>query len=293
MSPPILLCLIGLPASGKSHLATKLVHFLQHEKKLVPSTIIDIDNIRREMVTGPFCPAEEKEVIHEKFHRIEKMLSSHSLVIVDDVHYLASMRHDCLEIALKNNALYCSLYIKTPLSQCLQWNAARGYPIPDSVIQRMADEFDPPGNKYAWDRPRWIYSPSKENLDHFLTVMIPELVQLSTTQKSHIGSSTFPSFSKNQSDLLPYDNPQISLEQTFERESRELFGQIIRKEFPEDIIQSIQHQLLLHSSPIDNSSTFPVKLLIARRQKFKQWLMEQKIAKVSLDNFLAFLNQQL
>lgn len=64
------------------------------------------------------------------------------------------MRHECLQLARKNQAAYIQLYVACPVEVAFRRNASRSKDrrVPEAVMRRMARVFevpDPP--KHAWE----------------------------------------------------------------------------------------------------------------------------------------------
>ncbi len=147
-----LVILTGLPASGKSTFATILKRQILKAFPDTPSYIIDIDDIREEIMPNTFIPGEEYKVRKKFLDLIKVLLNKGSIVIADDLNYYSSMRHELKTIASDLNLPYFLVYISTPLEKCLDWNQKRINPIPPEVIKIIHKKFDY-FEKYAWDSP--------------------------------------------------------------------------------------------------------------------------------------------
>ena len=132
----VLILLIGLPASGKSVLAENLKNELRNKHGLNSVHIIDTDFIRISLFGADFCHTNEKFAVEEKNNEVIKKLKPGNIVIVDDLHYLTSMRHRFYELCKNNGALYIPIYLSSPISQCKKWNKLRGLPVPQNVTYK-------------------------------------------------------------------------------------------------------------------------------------------------------------
>lgn len=148
-----LIVLMGLPSSGKSTIAAHLV------KQIAPVTgiktvTIGTDEMRRKLTDNQaiFDPSIEPEIKKRTLNAILAALQQKFIVINDDMNYYKSMRHELKEIAENNHAHFILIHIDVPLQIALDWNQARGLPIPQNVIKRVYDRFDLPGD-YTWDTP--------------------------------------------------------------------------------------------------------------------------------------------
>jgi len=172
-----LVCLAGLPASGKTTFANKFKMLL--EKKLGKSTvkIIDPDKIRKSITPDKFNHKQEPIVRAENLKAIEKELQREFIVISDDLNYFSSMRHDLKMIARKCDVNFFIIHIATPIEVCIKWNKIRGEPISNKIIKKIYKKFDY-FNKYSWDLPEAQYDLSQINdIDKEIEELVEELLK--------------------------------------------------------------------------------------------------------------------
>ncbi len=178
-----LICLVGLPASGKSTFANRLRDTLLNVQNKYDVIIVDPDVIRESISNDFFDPEKENLVRRKNFKIIEQELKKNKIVISDDLNYYSSMRHDLKEIAKNLNILHFIVYISTPFNVCLEWNHLRGKPIPNRVIENIYKKFDK-FEKYNWDRPNLTIDMS--NLKYFNNIILQFLNEINYIQKSVI-----------------------------------------------------------------------------------------------------------
>jgi len=157
-----LICLTGLPASGKSTFANKFKAALEKTYDKPRVKIIDPDIIRQKLSPDKFEPEKEQIVRKKNLELIRRELERGYIVISDDLNYYSSMRHDLKEIAESFRINFIIIHIATPIEFCLKWNEARGSPIPNEVIKKVQDKFDN-FDKYSWDYPEVIIDSSVSN----------------------------------------------------------------------------------------------------------------------------------
>lgn len=175
-----LICLVGLPASGKSTFANLLKSAFIKRFDNLEVKIIDPDIIRQELTSNKFNHEKEYIVRNKNLEIIKRELKKGNIVISDDLNYYSSMRHNLKEIADDLKLHFFIIYIATPITVCLKWNEERGAPIPRRVIKKIHDKFDM-FNRYSWDNPFATYDLS-EIID--LNLVIKEfLVKLENTIK--------------------------------------------------------------------------------------------------------------
>ena len=157
-----LICLTGLPASGKSTFSNILKKKLSVIFKNTKIIIIDPDIIRKSLTNNEFDPNKETIVRDKNLREISNALSNGEIVISDDLNYYTSMRHDLKKIADLLNIPFFIIHVATPLENCLVWNDSRGRTIPNDVIRKIYSKFDY-FDKYQWDIPFYEFDPSEHD----------------------------------------------------------------------------------------------------------------------------------
>ena len=163
----VCITLCGMPASGKSTLASKIDQALLGEDRLHPAQRIDIDVLRTDFYKGAgidamFSPEHEASVRETKIKEIVADLERGKSVIDDDMNYFRSMRKEIAEACCKARVHYAIIHVTTPLKKCIEWNRQRGQPIPDDVVENVARRLDAPGSRsYAWDAPFYTVNLAK------------------------------------------------------------------------------------------------------------------------------------
>lgn len=145
-----LLALCGIPSSGKTTLARAIKGQFDSGVRL---EIVSTDRWRDEDFYSNFRPEKEHTVRNEALENTRKLIQKGVSVIHDDTNYYTSMRHELYDIARKNKTLFAVVHVTTPVELAVQWNMERENPVPNGVIEKIAERFDVPGSKYAWDRP--------------------------------------------------------------------------------------------------------------------------------------------
>ncbi len=175
-----LICLVGLPASGKTTFAYQLKGTIEKIIENFNVIIIDPDKIRAQLSPTKFDHSKEQIVRERYFKAIDTSLKDNNIVISDDLNYYSSMRHDLKEIADRLEIKFFIIHLATPLKTCLSWNKKRGKSIPNSVIKKVYNKFDT-FDKYNWDNPIIEYDPSsnhsnKGKLEESLSTIIEKLI---------------------------------------------------------------------------------------------------------------------
>jgi O-phosphoseryl-tRNA(Sec) kinase len=157
-----LLALCGIPSSGKTTLARAIK---KHLMKQISVEIVSTDRWRDEEFYSDFKPEKEHRVRSEALERTSRLVQSGKSVIHDDTNYYASMRHELYAIAKQNETAFGVVHVSTPIRHAIQWNVKRETPVPDRVIEKIADRLDIPGSKYAWDKPIATYNLMEDDID--------------------------------------------------------------------------------------------------------------------------------
>jgi len=274
----VLILLIGLPASGKSILAKKLTNKLKNKYILSKVHIIDTDIIRFRLFGEEFRHTNEKFTIEEKKKEVVEKLIPGNIIIVDDLHYLTSMRHEFYEICKKKRILYIPIYLSTPVSQCKKWNNLRGLPVPQKVIDEIASKFDIPGKKYLWDRTQLNFDPTSRKISE----IVKESIQfIEEKLKEEINSTT-----KNKSNqkIQSINDEKSKAKSSFDKESRFIIHNIIKKAYSDEILKEIGEFINLTSSNF-------AKEISSYRKKYVKWLNGQKNPQITIEEFITFLEE--
>lgn len=155
-----IVCLTGLPASGKTTFAIILKKNIEKKFNTYEVKIVDPDIIRQSITPSKFDYKFEPEVREKNLTEMRKELQNGSIIISDDLNYYTSMRHDLKKLADDFKIYFFIIKISTPLEICLKWNKLRGKPIPNKIIKNINKKFDNFG-KYSWDNPEAIYDISR------------------------------------------------------------------------------------------------------------------------------------
>lgn len=154
-----LIALCGIPASGKTTFAEKLVRELTKDQDVI---IVSTDSWRDADYYAEFKPANEHQVREAALEKTQELLTEGFSVIHDDTNYYTSMRHELFEIAKAKECAFGIVQITTPINTVLKWNKQRSQIIPEEVIVRIHEKFEDPGTKYAWDRPLALVDLSED-----------------------------------------------------------------------------------------------------------------------------------
>jgi tRNA uridine 5-carbamoylmethylation protein Kti12 len=203
VSKNFLICLVGLPASGKSTFAKILKTEIKKKYKEFHIKIIDPDIIRQKLTPNEFDFEKEHIIRKENLKKIRYELNKGHIVISDDLNYYSSMRHDLKNITDMLNINFFVIHITTPIEICLKWNNNRGTPIPNMVINKIHEKFDK-FNKYRWDVKDTEYDLSKmENLNHLVEDFLEKIVIKRENMKSEL------KIIKIKNDLSNLDNKNL------------------------------------------------------------------------------------
>lgn len=120
--------------------------------------IVSTDRWRDEEFYSDFKPEKEHMVRKEALEKTRRLVQEGVSVIHDDTNYYASMRHELYDIARLNKSTFAVVHVSTPVELAVQWNMDRETPVPNGVIEKIAERLDVPGSRYAWDQPIATYN---------------------------------------------------------------------------------------------------------------------------------------
>jgi tRNA uridine 5-carbamoylmethylation protein Kti12 len=239
-----LIILVGLPSSGKSTIAAAIKDHLPNCLPVQSNSIllIDPDEWRGETDSHlDFSVAREPEIRQQTLDVAGAGLKSRKLVIVDDVNYYQSMRHDLLVLAFDAGVAATVIFVSTPLETCLAWNAARNYKVPPEVIRQTAEKFDNFA-RYAWDQPDFVIDPSNPYFSE--QSFLDDLCQFLKTNRS-------PKLTPASSAEVVSPSPQ-SLKHQLDLESRRIVSDFLRESATDHVKRDVLklRKSLLQKDPI-------------------------------------------
>ena len=174
-----LICLVGLPASGKSTIAKELS---VKENAIIHSS----DNLREELFGNVNECSKNNELFQELHRRIKQDLKASKNVIYDATNISYKKRKAFLEELKKINCQKICYLIATPYELCLKQNLTRERKVPEHVIKKMYLSFYIPQyyegfneinivwnfNPYdlPWDELKERLDISQDNPHHTLTI---------------------------------------------------------------------------------------------------------------------------
>jgi selenocysteine-specific elongation factor len=170
---PFLLIFSGIPSSGKTTIAQRLGLELE-EKHGIPAIVIGSDQFRSmiPLHSRRFDPEREPFVKELTLSAITQALKRGYVVINDDMNYYVSMRKELSQLAKSAGAGFAVIHFDTSLRDALQWNEARGKPIPQQLIEEIYNKLEEPGKEYRWDRPIVRVDPSSTKIEEITRILV-------------------------------------------------------------------------------------------------------------------------
>ena len=263
--------------------------------------IIDIDKVRSQLFEAEFLPENEAFVRETAILETRKLLESNSIVIVDDINYFNSMRHEFKQIALELSKHFLILYISTPLNVCLEWNEKRNKPLDEIIITNIADKFDIPGKKYLWDAPFDVIDISTDDAHKKIIGITDHISELVQNEKKTTDSElkNKPPSMKYEIDLLTrifithyadlfYNTSTNVISDVYKNEKLILYQNIAKKASQNPLFEKIQTQ---YSNNIGKLNTERRKFI--ENSQFKDYLLldgnsEMKLIQILVD-FMHYL----
>ena len=158
MSKPIIVMMVGLVGSGKSHHADKIAEEIN-------ATVFSSDKLRNEMFGDINDQDHNAEVFQELHKRIKECLKSGNNAIYDATNISSKRRCSFVQ---ELNSIDCDkrcVIMATPYEQCLENNASRDRKVPEDVIDRMYRNWNTPYWFEGWDDIEIVYWEGTENND--------------------------------------------------------------------------------------------------------------------------------
>lgn len=164
-----ILCLIGLPASGKTHLASLIA-----KNKLGFTDILHVcyDDLIKWDSEKIVWKEERNNVLSCVENAIINFLNNQItihrlLIILDDNMFYHSMRYVFYKLAQKHKVKFCQVYVNTSLITCLKRNYNRAQPLPINHILNINEKMEVPVYYNSWEKNTLTVS-GEENIEQYL-----------------------------------------------------------------------------------------------------------------------------
>ncbi|MEI6426995.1 MAG: AAA family ATPase [Pseudanabaena sp. ELA607] len=134
--------LMGIPGSGKSHLAEKILSRHPHSTE-----IISPDLIRQILYGNAAIQGQWAEVWHEVQNAFASAARRQKNVIYDATNYQRAYRQDMIDLARRYGfRRITGIWLNVPLWLCLSRNEVRSRQVPEEIIIEMYRHliFNPP-----------------------------------------------------------------------------------------------------------------------------------------------------
>ncbi len=153
-----LILLIGIPASGKTTLAKKLIN-----KGYKP---INADSIRAELYGSEAEQGDPTKVFSIFFARLEDMMLAGKDIVVDNTNLKFAHRQEILTRAQKFSYSDVQLWVlDVPLDVCLQRNANRKRCVKEDILANMFMTFNRSGRPRQEEGRIVLVRPGKDEND--------------------------------------------------------------------------------------------------------------------------------
>lgn len=180
-----LLCLIGLPAAGKSYLASLISKLNTGFSEVLH---VCYDELIKWDINDIIWKEKRKYVydfVEEKISSFTTECQSKSLLIIlDDNMYYCSMRYEFYKLARKWRIKFCQVYLDIPVEICLERNFNRDPTLPTHLILNMNEKLERPSLNNHWEKDTLTLNQSV-NIENSLSLI-----------KSMISSSKVPELEK-------------------------------------------------------------------------------------------------
>lgn len=166
-----LICLVGLPASGKTTFA--------HNFKARYKRRYNVDIISFDIEISQDCNIswkDKRSAVHcSVILLIQKYLTSsdkQTLIVLDDNMFYKSMRYEYFQLARKYSLGFCEIYLSSPLEMCLKLNRQRATnQVKENTIIKMNELLEVPDSSVNnWETNIVILTNQSLSPDDWLNV---------------------------------------------------------------------------------------------------------------------------
>ncbi len=151
-----LIMLVGIPGSGKTTLAKKVVEKGFH--------YMNADSIRLELYGDEGAQGNPEDVFAIFFQRLEQAMGEEVDIIIDNTNLNPKQRQPILERAQQFGYADVQLWLlDVPLEVCLERNKMRERNVPDDIVTNMHMELNKAGRPRRTEGKITIIRPGKEH----------------------------------------------------------------------------------------------------------------------------------
>lgn len=147
LTPPSVIMMAGVPASGKSTIARELGTMLDLD-------VLSSDAIREEITGSESDLSRDRDVWSSLYERVERVITQRQSCIVDATHNSLHVRERDIERYREYGArMVVCVHVIAELETVLTRNRARERFVPEAVISRMHTNLrlDPPSHEDGFD----------------------------------------------------------------------------------------------------------------------------------------------
>ena len=150
--------MVGIPGSGKTTLANKIVQKGFH--------YLSADPIREELYGDAAEQGDKEQVFKLFFARLEEALGKELDIIIDNTNLNPKQRQPLLERAKQAGYSDIQLWLlDVPLDVCLKRNASRERVVPDDIVANMFMALNRSGRPRRDEGKLVIIRPGKDEND--------------------------------------------------------------------------------------------------------------------------------
>jgi predicted kinase len=150
--------MVGVPGSGKTTLAKKLVDKGFH--------YLNADSIRHELYGNEAEQGDKEQVFTIFFQRLEIALEAGLDVVIDNTNINMRQRKPIIERAQRFSYTDVQLWLlDVPLDVCLKRNSARERIVPEDIVANMFMELNRSGRPQRLEGRLVIIRPGKDEDD--------------------------------------------------------------------------------------------------------------------------------
>ncbi|WP_055075483.1 AAA family ATPase [Pseudanabaena sp. 'Roaring Creek'] len=146
--------LIGVPASGKSSLAEKMMR-ASNQNSQIQTKLISPDRIRASLYGSAATQGDWTEIWEQVQQEFTNAAKSQQSVIYDATNYKREYRKDIISLAKENGFKpITGIWLNVPLWICLSRNEMRDRVVPDDIVVDMYRtlSYTPPTLSEGFDR---------------------------------------------------------------------------------------------------------------------------------------------
>eukprot|EP01138_Halocafeteria_seosinensis_P011708 gb/GECG01011964.1/.p1 GENE.gb/GECG01011964.1/~~gb/GECG01011964.1/.p1 ORF type:complete len:399 (+),score=53.45 gb/GECG01011964.1/:1-1197(+) len=150
-----LVIITGRPATGKTTVAERLLHYLKTQKGYYDVELVNEESLQISKAQGYSDAKQEKMTRGALMSAVERALSTERIVIADSLNYIKGYRYQLYCLARQTATSHCVVLVEDTFDRCKERNLKRAEAdrYEPSLMEDLWSRFETPEERNRWDSP--------------------------------------------------------------------------------------------------------------------------------------------